>query len=370
MAQKINVKFVDLGSQYKSLRDKIIRKFDEISARGEYILADEVRKFENNISSYCQTKHAVSVANGTDALFLSLKGLDIGNGDEVITAPNSFIATAGAIVACGAKPVFVDVRDDYNIDSGLIEEAITSGTKAILPVHLTGRPADMNPIMEIAGKHNLYVIEDAAQAIGACYKGKKVGSFGDAGCFSLHPLKNLHVHGDGGIITTNDTVLHKKLLKLRNHGLKNRDECEFFAYNSRLDSIQAAIGDIKLKHLDAWNKSHRKIASMYSKNLSGVVEFPKDKEYEEPVHHNFVIQCNKRDKLQEFLLKKGIETKIHYPVPIHLQEASSNLGYKEGDFPVTEAQSKRILSLPVYPDLSNEQIELVISSIKSFYNTS
>jgi dTDP-4-amino-4,6-dideoxygalactose transaminase len=218
MNSEIKVKFVNLGSQYKKLRDEIIKKFDEMSAKGAYVLTDELKNFEKNIADYCETKYAVGVSSGTDALFLTLKSLGIGLGDEVITAPNSFIATAGAIAALGAKPIFVDVRDDYNIDPQLIEPAITNKTKAIVPVHLTGRAADMDPIMEIAKKHDLSIVEDAAQAIGARYKGKRVGSFGIAGCFSLHPLKNLHIHGDGGVITTNESVLCKNLIKLRNHG--------------------------------------------------------------------------------------------------------------------------------------------------------
>ena len=308
------------------------------------------------------------MGNGTDALFLSLRALGIRQGDEVITAPNSFIATAGAIVAAGAKPVFVDVKGDYNINPDLIKQAITTKTKAIIPVHLTGRPADMDTILIIARKHGLYVIEDAAQAIGARYKGKRVGSLGSTGCFSLHPLKNLHVHGDGGIITTNNKELYEKLLKLRNHGLKNRDECDFWGYNSRLDSIQAAIGNIKLEYLGDWNKRHREIAVMYRKNLSGVVTVPVDKEFEEPVYHNFIIQGDKRDELQKYLLERGIETKIHYPIPIHLQEAASSLGYKERDFLVCEAQAKRILSLPIYPELTDGQVNMVIKAIKSFYS--
>ena len=365
---EIKVKFVDLGAQYKILKDEIIKKFDEISSKGAYILTDELKKFEKNFADYCKVKYAIGVGNGTDALFLSLRALGIRQGDEVITAPNSFIATAGAIVAAGAKPVFVDVKDDYNINPDLIKQAITPKTKAIIPVHLTGRPADMDTILIIARKHGLYVIEDAAQAIGARYKGKRVGSLGSTGCFSLHPLKNLHVHGDGGIITTNNKELYEKLLKLRNHGLKNRDECDFWGYNSRLDSIQAAIGNIKLEYLGDWNKRHREIAVMYRKNLSGVVTVPVDKEFEEPVYHNFIIQGDKRDELQKYLLERGIETKIHYPIPIHLQEAASSLGYKERDFLVCEAQAKRILSLPIYPELTDGQVNMVIKAIKSFYS--
>lgn len=364
---EIKVKFVDLGLHYQNIRGEIIAKFDEISSKGAYILTDELKKFEDNISSYCNARHAVGVGNGTDAIFLALKALGIGEGDEVITAPNSFIATAGAIIASGARPVFADVRNDYNIDPELIEKSVTKKTKAIIPVHLTGRPADMSPIMEIAQKHNLAVVEDAAQSIGASYKGKKVGCFGDAGCFSLHPLKNLHVHGDGGLITTNSAELYDKLLKLRNHGLRNRDECESWGYNSRLDAVQAAIGNIKLKYLDEWTKRRREIASAYRESLAGFAEVPKDKSTEEAVYQTFVLQCGNRDGLQKYLEKKGIETKIHYPIPIHLQQAAKALGYRKGDFPVAEKQAERILSLPIYPELREELVEEVIREIKSFY---
>ncbi len=365
---EIKVKFVNLGLQFQNLKEEIISKFEELSSKGAYVLTDELKIFEENFASFCGTKYAIGVGNCTDALFLSLKALGIGEGDEVITVPNSFIATAGAINVVGAKPVFVDVKEDYNIDPEKIEQAITTKTKAIIPVHLTGRVADMDKIMIIAKKHGLFVIEDAAQAVGAEYKNKKAGSFGDTGCFSLHPLKNLHVQGDGGIITTNDKELYEKILKLRNHGLKNRDECEMWGFNSRLDSIQASIGNIKLKHIDKWNNRHRDIANKYRENLKNLVMVPSDKDFENPVYHNFIIQFNKRDELQAYLLNNGIDTKIHYPIPIHLQEAAKNLGHKEGDFPIAEKQCKTILSLPIYPELTDDEIELIISTFKSYFN--
>jgi dTDP-3-amino-2,3,6-trideoxy-4-keto-D-glucose/dTDP-3-amino-3,4,6-trideoxy-alpha-D-glucose/dTDP-2,6-dideoxy-D-kanosamine transaminase len=364
------VPFVNLGIHYKNLKDEIIQKFDDISSQGSYVLTNELNEFEKNFANFCGTKYAIGVANGTDALILSMKAIGIKEGDEVITAPNSFIASAGAIAAVGATPVFVDVNEDYNINPDLIENAITEKTKAIMPIHLTGRPAEMNKIIEIANSHNLKIIEDAAQAIGAEYKGKKVGSFGISGCFSLHPLKNLHVQGDGGIITTNNTEFFEKIIKLRNHGLKNRDECEFWGYNSRLDSIQAGIGNIKLKKIDDWNNRYREIASIYREGLKEInnhLIVPKDKDYENPVYHNFVIETQRRDELVQHLLNNGIETKVHYPIPLHLQEAASSLGYFKGDFPVCELQTTKILSLPIYPELTNEQIELVIKNIKSFF---
>ena len=273
------VKFVDLGKQYLSLRQEILDKFDEISTSGDYILSNEVREFEKNFAMYCGTKHAVGVGNGSDALYLSLLSLGVGPDDEVITAPNSFVATAGVIARIGARMVFCDVCDDMNIDPDLIESVISERTKVILPVHLTGRVADMDRIQSIADKHNLFVVEDAAQAVGAVYRNKKAGSFGIGAGFSLHPLKNLHVHGDGGVVTTNNSKLYKKLLQYRNHGLINRDECGFWGINSRLDAVQAGIGNIKLKYIDKWNNRYKEIAKIYTKSLKGYVNFPALKEH-------------------------------------------------------------------------------------------
>lgn len=362
------VKFVNIAAQFNSLKDEILKKIDDICQSGSFILGNELKEFERNFASYCGCRYAVGVANGTDALFLVMKALGIGSGDEVITAPNSFLATAGAVIAAGAKPVFADVRDDYNIDPNKIEEAITGRTKAIMPVHLTGRPADMSAILDIAKRHDLYVIEDAAQSVGASYNGKKAGSFGIAGCFSFHPLKTLNAYGDGGAITTNDTTLYEKLVKIRNHGLKNRDECDVWGYNSRLDNLQAAILNVKLRYLDGWNKRKREMAAMYGERLRGVVKVPVDAQSEEPVYHTFIVQCERRDELMQHLLKLGVETKMHYPIPIHLQEAASLLGYKKGDFPVAEAQAKKILSLPIYPELSDEELEAVCNAVRSFYS--
>ncbi len=364
------IKFVNIGAQFNSLRDEILKKVDEVSQSGEFILGKELQQFEKNFASYCNCKYAVGVANGTDALFLVMKALGINKGDEVITAPNSFLATAGAVIAAGATPVFADVRDDYNIDPNKIREVIVERTKAIIPVHLTGRPADMKAILAIASEHGLFVIEDAAQAVGALYENKRVGSFGIAGCFSFHPLKTLNAYGDGGAITTNDTALYEKLTKLRNHGLKNRDECEFWGYNSRLDNLQAAILNVKLKHLDKWSRRKREIAALYRKGLQGIkgiLKVPVDALGEEAVYHTFVIQCENRDELQQYLLKLGIETKVHYPIPIHLQKSAAALRYKQGDFPTAERQAKTILSLPIYPELSDSEIEAVCKEIRMFY---
>ncbi len=361
------IKYTNFHRQFKPLREKILKSIIPLFESGEFILGKTLQEFEKNFTTYCGTGYALGVANGTDAIILCLKSLNIGSGDEVITAPNSFLATVGAIVAVGATPVFIDVKEDFNIDPDLIEAAITSRTKAIIPIHLTGRPAEMNRILEIADKHKIPVIEDVAQAVGAKYYGKMVGSFGIAGCFSFHPLKNLNAAGDGGAITTNNREVYEKIIKLRNHGLRNRNESELWGYNSRLDCIQAAVVNIKLKYLDQWNERIRNIALKYTESLAGLVKVPRDQPYELPVYHTFIIECAARDELQNYLLEQGIETKIHYPIPIHLQPAAQSWGYKEGDFPVCERQGKRILSLPIYPELTDEEVDLVIKQVKKFF---
>jgi len=360
------VRFVNLGKQYLGLRDEILAKFDEISKQGAYILSEELVEFEERFAEYCGTLHAVGVGNGSDALFMSLLSLGIGSGDEVITTPNSFIATAWVIARTGARIVFVDVGEDMNMNPDLIEEAITKRTKAIIPVHLTGRVAKMDVILAIAAKHNLLVIEDAAQAVGAEYKGKRAGSFGICAGFSLHPLKNLHIHGDGGVITTDDQNLFEKLMKYRNHGLINRDECEFWGINSRLDAIQAGIANIKLKHLDSWNRRFRRIAEIYNEDLKGYVTVPIRREYEEPIYHRYMICCPNRGRLQSFLDYHGIETKVNYPIPLHLQPAAVGLDYKKGDFPVTEKLADTILSLPIYPEMEDEDVYFVIEKVRKY----
>ena len=360
------VKFVDLGKQYLNLRQEILDKFDEISKNGDYILSKEVSEFEENFAMYCGTKYAVAVGNGSDALYLSLLSLGIGPNDEVITAPNSFVATAWVSARTGARIRFCDVDDDMNIDPKLIESVISERTKAILPVHLTGRVADMDRIQTIAEKHNLFVVEDAAQAVGAVYRNKKAGSFGIGAGFSLHPLKNLHVHGDGGVVTTNNSKLYEKLLQYRNHGLINRDECGFWGINSRLDAVQAGIGNIKLKYIDKWNNRYKEIAKIYTKNLNGYVSVPIMKEHEEPVFHRFMIRHPEREGLQAFLADNDIETKVNYPIPLHLQPAAKDLGYKKGDYPVAEELADTILSLPLYPELGDDYVYYVIKKIIQF----
>lgn len=366
---KTKVKYVDLPKQANV--EAILSDIKELLLKtGQFTLGQPVTEFEAKFAKLCKTKYAIGVNSGTDALFLTMKALNIGSGDEVITAPNSFIATAGAIANAGARPVFVDVNDEYNIDADLIERAITPRTKAIMPVHLTGNPADLLRIMEIANRYNLYVIEDACQAVAASIDGQPVGSFGIAGCFSFHPLKNLNVWGDGGIIVTNSKELFDRIVLMRNHGLKGRDEVEFFAYNSRLDSIHAIVANQLLNVLDAITDTRIRNAKTYDDALSDMVNYitiPPRKSKVRQVYHTYVIQARERNKLGAYLAEKGIEAKVHYPIPIHLQEASKYLGYKEGDFPVCEAQAKSILTLPVHQHLTEDQIGYVIDTIWKFY---
>jgi dTDP-4-amino-4,6-dideoxygalactose transaminase len=364
----MKVPYIHLGLQHAPIKQEILQKVESLLDNGNYILGEELSNFENSFKALCQTKYALGVGNGTDTMILSMRALGIGAGDEVITAPNSYLASASSIALAGATPVFADVREDYNIDPAKIENAITKKTKAIIPVHLTGRPADMDAIMAIAEKHNLHVIEDCAQAVGAKYKNKSVGSIGTTGSFSLHPLKNLSACGDGGVITTNDDQLNEYFLKARTHGHRNRDEVDFWSFNTRLDNMQAAILNVKMKELEKWNNRRREIAQMYWEGLHHLpIYVPKDTTNEHAVYHTFIIQTEKRDELMHYLASKEIDTKIHYPLPIHLQKAAAYLGYKKGDFPVTERQCETILSLPVFPQLSNEQVMYVIDEINAFY---
>ncbi len=371
---KRQVRYSYLDKQFKN-PESFFSAMRSVIRSGQYTLGEELQKFEKTLSQICGTKFAVGVASGTDALFLAMKACGIGTGDEVITAPNSFIATAGAIVMTGARPVFADVKEDYTLNPDLIEAKITPRTKAIVPVHLTGNPAEMDAILKIASRRKLLVIEDAAQAISASYQGKAVGSFGIAGCFSFHPLKNLNGWGDGGAVTTNSQDLFDKLILLRNHGLRNRDEVALFGYNSRLDTLQAAIL-LHLMETDGVRRITEKriaLADLYDQRLGEIKEFvtlpPRRKEVRQ-VYHTYVIQVKSRDKLLRFLSEKGIEAKIHYPIPIHLQEAARSYGYKKGDFPVTEAQAENILTLPIHQYLEEEDVLCVCEQIKAFYLTS
>ena len=368
MEKNVTVPYVHLEIGESNYKSELLAAVDRVLSHGKYILGPEVELFEKRFAEYCGAKYALGVDNGTNAIILSLLALGIGPGDEVITAPNSFLASASSVALVGGRPVFADVKDDLNIDPEKIEAAITPRTKAIIPVHLTGRPADMDAILEIAERRGLAVIEDCAQAVGAKYKGQPVGSFGVTGCFSLHPLKNLNAAGDGGVITTNDKNVYDYLIKARNHGLRNRDECEFWSYNSRLDTIQAAMLLVKMEYLAEWIKNRRSNAQFYKNQLEKVVKCPFDLPDEFSVYHTFIIQAERRDQLQAHLESKGVGSKIHYPIPIHLQKAAEKLGYGIGSLPVAETQAERILSLPIYPELSQEQRNHVASSVLEFYN--
>ena len=365
----MKIPYVNIAAQHAPIQDELLSSIREVIRRSDFILGHEVDVFERRFADLCGVRFSIGVNSGTDALILALRALNIGPGDEVITVPNSFVASTSCIMLTGARPVFVDVSEDYNINPHLIKGAITPRTKAILPVHLTGQPADMEPLMEIARMHDLHVIEDCAQAVCAEYKGQKVGSFGTVGCFSFHPLKTLNACGDGGIITTNDETIYEKIRILRNLGLRTRDDCVVWSGNSRLDSLQAAILLVKLNYLNEWTEKRRANAKHYREHLSPVaaVKAPLEHENTRAVYHTFVIQAERRDELKAYLEKRGIGTAIHYPVPIHLHSAAASLGYRRGDFPVTERQAQHILSLPIYPEMGIDDLDFVMDSIKEFY---
>jgi len=369
MLSQISVPYTNLAQQHAGIKDRLLTAAQRVFDHGRFIFGPEVEEFELSFSQFCKTKYAVGVGNGTDAIILALRAVGVGHGDEVITVANTFVSTVSSIVAVGAKPVFVDVGHDYNIDPRLIEKAITKRTKALLPVHLTGRPADMDSMMSIARKHGLKVVEDCAQAVGAEYKGRKVGSLGDIGCFSFHPLKTLNACGDGGAIVTNWPQAFQRVKILRDNGIKTRNECVVWSGNSRLDTIQAAFLLVKLDYFERWTEKRIENAKFYQKEFSKLdsIRFPVDQSYEKAVYHTFVIQADQRDRLKEYLAQKGIGTKIHYPIPVHLQPAAQDLGYKRGDLPVTEKQSQSILSLPVYPELGHENLEYIVQMIEEFY---
>jgi dTDP-4-amino-4,6-dideoxygalactose transaminase len=370
MAQgDIAIPYVDLGAQWRDDRLELLPIIDNLLSTGNYVGGKEINNFETKVSSLCNVKYAVALNSGTDALTLALHLLGIGKDDEVITPPNSFIASTAVISHLGAVPVFVDVLPDQNIDVAAIEAAITKKTKAIMPVHLTGRMCDMDKIIDIANNYGLKIIEDAAQAIGSKYKGKPSGSIGDVGCFSAHPLKNLNACGDGGFLTTNDNNLYERAKALRSHGIIARDRVDSFGYVSRMDNLQAAILNYRLKKLDQIIKKRRDNAKHYFNNIDNEdIIFPLEKDFEFNSYHTFVIQVEKRDELKRFLFKKGIETAIHYPIPIHLQPASNRLGYKKGDFPIAESQANMILTLPINQNLTESQILKISSEINNFYN--
>jgi len=357
-----------LQQQFSDYKE-IFKKMEKVVISGDFTLGRDVDLFEKEFAGTVGTEYAIGVGSGTDALFLSLKALDIGSGHEVITTPYTFFATIGAIAASGAVPVFVDIGEDLNIDPSLIENTITKKTKAILPVHWSGMPCNMEEIMAIANKHELHVVEDACHAIKAKLNNKSPGSFGDTGCFSLHPLKNLNIWGDGGVITTNSKELHDRLILLRNHGLTGRNECAVWGYNSRLDSVQAVIAMHLLNKLERITESRIRNAEFFDERLSKIpqIKIPKRAPNTKHVFHIYAIRAENRDELQKFLIENGIDAKIHYPIPMHLQPAAKSFGYKEGDFPVCEEVCNSVISLPVHEFITKEQQEYVVKKIKGFY---
>ena len=349
---------------------KIFKKIEKVVKKGDYTLGQKVDECEKNFAKRTGSKFAISVGNGTDALFLALKSMNIGKNDEVITTPFTFIATVGSIVTAGAKPVFVDIKEDYNIDENKIESAITKKTKAIMPVHWAGRPCNLEKIKLIARKNNLKIIYDSCHAIEARYKNKHLISYGDVCTYSMHPLKNLNIWGDGGFIITQNSKLAKKLYLIRNHGLINRNTCKIFGFNSRLDTIQAVVANYKMeKKLDNITNTRIRNAHLFDKLLKfnpNVITVKRDSNLKE-VFHLYQINVKKRDKLQKFLIKKGVDAKVHYPYPIHLQPAAKFLKYKKGDFPKAEQIANSTLSLPVHEFIKEQDIKYVANLINYFY---
>lgn len=366
----MNIQMVDLKRQYLNIKSEIDSAIQEVIDSTQFIIGKKVAEFEKNASEYLGVKHAVGVANGTDALQIAMMALGIGKDDEVITTPFTFVATTETIVMLGAKPVYVDIDPEtYNINPKKIKEKITDKTKAILPVHLYGNPAEMDEILSIAKEYNLFVIEDSAQGFGAEYKGKKVCSFGDVACISFFPSKNLGCYGDGGMVVTNSDKIHEKVRMIASHGSKVRYVHETLGMNSRLDAIQAAILNVKLKYIDEWNDKRIKFAKLYSEKLSSLskIKTPVQKDYVKHIYHQFTIRVENREELQKYLSSKNIPTAIHYPIPLHLQPAFR--GYaEEGSLPESEKAAKEVLSLPMHPDLLVEEIEYITNSIKEFYS--
>lgn len=365
------VPYVNLAAQFEAERAVLMATIEGVMAKGAFIGGSDVAKVESALAAYCEMPYAVGVASGTDALVLGMKALGIGPGDEVITPPNSFIASTASIVMTGATPVFADVLPDQNIDPEAVAAAVTPRTKAIMAVHLTGRVASMDRLAQIANRHDLLLIEDAAQAIGARYMDKPAGSFGDIACFSAHPLKNLNATGDAGFIVTADGEIAARIGRLRNHGLVDRNTALEWSSVSRRDTLQAAILLMRLAKLDDVIGQRRANAEIYCRMLDPAhVYIPPSRNFEFNSFHTFVVQVDERDKLKDFLATRGIHTAIHYPVPIHLQPAAESFGYKKGRFPATERQADRILTLPIHQFLAADDIEYVAEAVNAFYGAS
>ncbi len=352
--------------QYDAIRTEIQSAIDRVLQSGWYILGREVEAFEREFAAYCGVKHALGCASGTEALALALMALGVGRGDEVVTVAHTAVPTISAVTMTGATPVFVDIGEHFLMDVDRIEAVITDRTKVILPVHLYGQMADMDAILNIASKHHIHVVEDACQAHGAEYRGKKAGSWGTLGCFSFYPTKNLGCYGDGGAVTTDDKELYDRLVMLRNYGQEKRYFHTMKGINSRLDEIQAAVLRVKLTHLDEWNRKRRQVAVWYRDALGDSCACPGEKPNASHVYHLYVIRAMERDGLKAHLDKAGITTLMHYPVPVHLQEAYKDLGYRVGDLPVTEATVKEILSLPMHPAVTEDGVDCVCTSIRHY----
>ena len=365
--------FLDLKAQFAAIREEVMQAISGVMESQLFILGKEVRAFEEETAALLGAKHAIACASGSDALMLALMALGIGPGDEVITAPFTFVATGGAIARAGATPVFVDIDPvTFNIDPAKAAEALTSRTRAIMPVHLFGLSADLEPLVKVAKERNVAIIEDAAQAIGARYHGKAVGTIGEFGCFSFFPSKNLGGAGDGGLVTTEDAALAERLQLLRVHGSRKKYHHEILGVNSRLDALQAAILRVKLRHLEAWSQGRQSRAARYGEifaqaNLLQHVTLPQAPEDYYHVYNQYTIRCGRRDELRQHLQQRAIPTEIYYPVSLHLQPAFSYLNYREGQLPVSEAASREVLSLPVFPELSDAQQDSVVAAIADFY---
>lgn len=365
------IPFSDLKAQYLSIKPEIDEAIQSVISDSAFILGKHAKRFEEEFAHFCNARYCIGVGNGTDALMLALTACGVGPSDEVITVSHTFIATAEAVTRTGAKVVFVDIDDSYCIDPALIEKATTKRTKAILPVHLYGLPADMDPILEIARRRNLKVIEDAAQAHGATYKGRKVGTLGDAGCFSFYPGKNLGAYGDAGAVVTNNDQIYKKVAELRDHGRAEKYIHAVEGYNSRLDGIQAAILSVKLKHLKEWTEARRRAAKTYNQLLADIkdISVPPERENSTHVYQLYVIRTDLRDKLQKHLNENGIQTGIHYPIPLHEQPAYRYLDYRPDSLPKTRDTAREILSLPISAEITGEQIQYVSEYVRQFFNS-
>lgn len=367
------IPLLDLKAQHKTIREQVIAEVTRVVDAQRFILGEDVSRFEAQIAAYCQTPFAVGCASGSDALILALMALEIGPGDEVLTTPYTFFATAGAISRSGAKPVFVDVEEDtFNLNAALLEEALAAHPKvrAIMPVHLFGACADMDPILKIASARGIAVIEDAAQAIGSEYKGRRAGSMGELGCFSFFPSKNLGGYGDGGIVTTKDEALAKKLTAIRVHGRTGKYFHQWIGVNSRLDALQAALLAVKFQHLDGWTAGRQKNADRYRSGLAGIeqVVAPVARDYQtRHVYNQFSIRCARRNDLQGYLKEKGVGSEVYYPLPLHLQPCYADLGYSKGAFPVSEKLAEESLALPIHSELAADDIDYICDVIRGFY---